>query len=91
MPKPIRVDEIQGGEVQETCDGCVQLHRASQLVPVGDGSIKVCGACYVKATAMVLTSGDIRCSPKSEMNSMLPWPARKAVDKKDRAEALSWA
>jgi len=77
MPKPIRLHETQNGEVQETCDGCVQFYRSSQLFPVGDGSIKVCGACYAEATAMMLTLADIRCSPKSEMNSLLPWPAHK--------------
>ncbi len=40
-------------EIQEPCDGCGQL--ASKLVPIGDGSIKVCGACYAEATVMVFT------------------------------------
>jgi hypothetical protein len=49
---------------QEHCDGCGQSRPASGLVPIGDGSIKVCGACYAEATAMILTSGDICHSPK---------------------------
>ena len=77
MPKPIRLHRTQNGEAQETCDACVQFHPSIQLIPVGDGLVKVCGACYAEATAMMLTSADISYSPKSEMNSMLPWPAHK--------------
>jgi hypothetical protein len=46
---------FRGPEDREAgqCDGCGQSHPASGLVPIGDGSIKVCGACYAEATAMV--------------------------------------
>ena len=47
---------IQDWEIQERCDGCG--HMASKLVPIGDGSIKVCGACYAEATVMVFTQLD---------------------------------
>jgi hypothetical protein len=42
-------------EVQEQCDGCGRGHPVPELVPIGDGSVQVCRACYEKATAMVLT------------------------------------
>src|SRR5262249_34236959 len=39
----------------EQCDGCGQTRLASELTPIGDGSIKACEMCYTDATAMVLT------------------------------------
>ncbi len=48
--------DIQEGDNQESCDGCVHLHPVSELIPIGDGSIRVCRACYADATAMVLPS-----------------------------------
>ena len=56
MAGPLSFQGIQGGEARERCDGCVHFHPIGELVPIGDGSIRVCRACYVDATAMVLTS-----------------------------------
>ena len=44
----------------EKCDGCDQPCLAPELLPIGDGSIKVCASCYMGATAMVFTK--LKCS-----------------------------
>ena len=36
----------------EQCDGCGQGRSASELLPIGDGSIQVCASCHKAATAM---------------------------------------
>ena len=48
-------DDYENKEVFCHCDGCDQRYRASELSPIGDGSIKVCLECYSAATAMVRT------------------------------------
>ena len=57
MAGPLSFQGIQEGEALERCDGCDHFHPIGELVPIGDGSIRVCRACYANATAMVLTSG----------------------------------
>jgi len=56
MAGPLSFQGIQEGEALERCDGCDHFHSIGELVPIGDGSIRVCRACYADATAMVLTS-----------------------------------
>ena len=56
MADPLCFQGIQEVEAQERCDGCVRFHAVSELVAIGDGSIRVCRACYADATAMVLPS-----------------------------------
>jgi hypothetical protein len=46
---------LEEREEQGECDGCGQSSPLSELLPVGDGSIKVCDACYGAATATVFT------------------------------------
>src|SRR3989442_8474223 len=48
-------DDYENKEVFCHCDGCDQRYPASELSPIGDGSIKVCLECYSAATAMVRT------------------------------------
>src|SRR5262249_30294415 len=48
-------DHTENMEVDEHCDGCDRRHRASDLTPIADGSIKVCRECYSAATAMLST------------------------------------
>lgn len=48
----------QSGEAPERCDGCGESLTGSQLLPIGDGSIRVCEKCYTVATAMVSTRKD---------------------------------
>ena len=57
MAGPLSFQGIREGEALERCDGCDHFHPIGELVPIGDGSIRVCQACYANATAMVLTSG----------------------------------
>jgi hypothetical protein len=73
MAEPVSAHQKQHGEVEQTCDGCVQFHPSSELVPVGDGSIKVCEGCYAQAILVVVTAADILCPSKSTMNSPVPW------------------
>jgi hypothetical protein len=55
IKKPCSGHRIQNRDVHEQCAGCGRLHMDSELMPIGDGSIRVCRACYRIATAMVLT------------------------------------
>ena len=45
-------------EVEDRCDGCGQRRLASELRPVGDGSLKACHDCYARATATIFTRAD---------------------------------
>jgi hypothetical protein len=60
----MRTHEDLGGnaeaEILEQCDGCGQTRLASELIPIGDGSIKACETCYAGATAMVFTKAETR-------------------------------
>ena len=78
MAESVSAHQKQHSEVQQTCDGCVQLHPSSELVPVGDGSIQVCEGCYAQAMLMVVNAVDMSCSPKSEMNWLLLPPPNKS-------------
>jgi hypothetical protein len=62
MEKPSGSSGPEERELQEQCDGCGQLRPASCLVPIGDGSIRVCQGCYASATAMVFTRVACSCS-----------------------------
>jgi hypothetical protein len=57
------------GEIPEQCDGCGQTRLASELIPIGDGSIKACETCYSEATAMVFTKAEI-CSRQTTYYSV---------------------
>jgi hypothetical protein len=46
-------------EIKEQCDGCGVIRLASELIPIGDGSVKACERCYADATAMVFTKAEI--------------------------------
>jgi hypothetical protein len=55
---------IEASEVRDQCDGCGQRHPVLGLIPIGDGLIRVCRACYEVATATVLTKADTASSVK---------------------------
>jgi len=42
MAGPLSFQGIQEGEALERCDGCDHFHPIGELVPIGDGSIRVC-------------------------------------------------
>ena len=46
---------LENREAQGDCDGCGQSSPVSRMLPIGDGSIRVCDACYAAATATVFT------------------------------------
>jgi hypothetical protein len=46
-------------KILEQCDGSGLTRLASELIPIGDGSIKACETCYAHATAMVFTKAQI--------------------------------
>ena len=56
MRPPIPLHGAKNRKVVEACDGCNEPYPVGVLIPIVDGSIKVCAACHTAATAMVLTS-----------------------------------
>jgi len=48
-----------GNEYLE-CDGCGQMIRASELLIIAEGSLKVCQQCYPVASATVAGNDDNR-------------------------------
>ena len=67
------VDNFENTEFHEHCDGCDEPRRASELSKIGDGSIKVCQACYSAATAMVSTRPSLAI-PAASPSTVSPVP-----------------
>src|SRR5262245_11902965 len=63
MSDPNGLAEMNDGAVQQ-CDGCGKRYSISELVPIGDSSIRVCVGCYTDATALVLTNAVSSVGPQ---------------------------